>query len=94
MDKRNKLWRNERREHYYEKMLRLLASYEQTFILDDGTVAKNPKWETLKRVKGFQVYKSTRKPCSCPLCSGDKYDMIKEKREKVRILREETELNF
>ena len=94
MDERNKLWRNERRKHYYEKMLRLLASYEHTFMLDDGEVVHSPRWETLKRISGFQVYKTTRKPCSCPLWSGDKYDRAKTKRTQLDRLKEELESDF
>ena len=45
-------------------------------------------WKELRNVKWCQVYRTTGQPCSCAMCSGERYNRLDFKRDTERILLE------
>ena len=46
-------------------------------------------WKDLKDIRWFKRYKDTGHPCSCPLCTGERYSRLEFSLETKRIIREE-----
>jgi hypothetical protein len=90
MEKRNKHWRIEQRNRIYTVQMKLQAaygSYGGEFIIN-GERIRNPRWIDLYKANWNPVYKSVRKPCSCWMCCGEKYNRCSYKKETVRLLGE------
>lgn len=71
-EKRNKHWRTGQRNKIYIAKMKLHASYGGVFFLE-GKLVHNPRWIDLYKSGWSPVYKSTRTPCSCQLCKGERY---------------------
>lgn len=87
MEKRNKHWRILQRNKFYSAKMKLFASYGGQFFLNDELV-RNPRWIELYEANWSPVYKSVRVPCSCLICSSDKYNRRKFKSETRTLLEE------
>lgn len=48
-------------------------------------------WKELRKLKWCQVYRTTGTPCSCELCSGEKYNRVGFKRETAKAIQEQLE---
>lgn len=45
-------------------------------------------WDEILSGKYFKRYQTTSTPCSCDICSGEKYSRIKFKKDTKRIISE------
>ena len=48
-------------------------------------------WKDLRAVKWCQVYRTTGRPCSSVICSGERYNRIAFKREAAKYIQEQLE---
>lgn len=48
-------------------------------------------WKDLRAAKWCQVYRTTGRPCSCVICSGERYNRIAFKREAAKDIQEQLE---
>lgn len=87
MQKRNKHWRILQRNKQYAAKMKLFASYGGQFMLNNCLVT-NPRWIELYEANWNPVYKSVRTPCSCMMCSGEKYNRREFKLKTRRALNE------
>lgn len=87
MEKRNKRWRIVQRNRIDAAKMRLYAAFGGEFILA-GTRVEDPRWIDLYKANWNPVYKSVRKPCSCPMCRGLDYDRQAYKKEAAGIVEE------
>lgn len=63
----NKLLRNKLKRKQYIRRIKLIAAIDRK------------SWTDLDNADYTQCYKTTGKPCSCVLCSREKYNRSKEK---------------
>lgn len=56
-----------------------------------GTIREAETWKELQKVKWCQVYRTTGQPCSCEMCSGERYSRPDFKRKTRMIFREQLE---
>lgn len=56
-----------------------------------GTIREAETWKDLYKVEWCQVYRTTGQPCSCPMCSGERYSRVDFKRETAKAIREQLE---
>ena len=54
-----------------------------------GRERKYESWRDLKGVKWCKQYKDTARPCSCPICKGERYSRVNFSHETKRIIKEE-----
>lgn len=85
--KRNKGWREAKRQSLFRRQLKLYASYG--WMTRDGSVHHD--WNRLKGEKSLQVYKSVRRPCSCYVCKGERYDRMKERKYTAMVMKVQLE---
>lgn len=83
-------WRRIQRKRVWRNRLRIIfrAFFEDT---STGEVRKAETWKELRTVRWCQVYRTTGQPCSCPMCSGERYSRVDSKRETERVIREQLE---
>jgi hypothetical protein len=67
----NKGRRNELAQLKKKKRLRHLVNNLDVYITKDGRYIHKPKVTDIPKTE-YNVYKSTGKPCSCPMCSPGK----------------------
>lgn len=87
MEKRNKHWRILQRNKQYAAKMKLFASNGGQFWLNDEWVY-NLRWIELYEANWNPVYKSVRTPCSCMMCSGEKYNRRAYKFGSRRLIEE------
>jgi|GEM_PF-120174 len=88
-------WRCIQNKRVWRNRLRLIFRAFSPAYLDDpstGTKRKAETWKELRMVKWCQVYRTTGQPCSCEMCSGERYNRIDFKRDTERVVREELEM--
>ena len=44
-------------------------------------------WKELRKLKWCQVYRTTGQPCSCEMCSGERYKRVNFKRAAAKDIR-------
>lgn len=83
MEKRNKRWRIVQRNRIYAAKMKLhSAGIWGTYFKDaEGNHIPNPRWIELYKANYDPIWKSVRTPCSCYLCSGEKYNRRLAKKE-------------
>lgn len=79
------LRRYQEKKHFKKRLKRLRKIWDLKIPsipeeVDVDTLLKHYKWLT--------VYKNTGTPCSCSMCSGEKYDRLRSKKEFKRSLKE------
>lgn len=89
MEQRNKFWRRQHTARLFKRRMMLFAACG-TRIFDDesGTWNKHPHWFEIAKQHWAHAYKSDRKPCSCFLCKGERYNRTDNKKKTGRIIRE------
>lgn len=80
METRNKRWRRRQMYRKFNRRMRLYAAFRMVY--------PEMHWFELAKTHWAQVYKTTGNPCSCPLCSGNKYDRLACKAITRSILKE------
>lgn len=88
-------WRCIQNKRVWPNRLRLIfRAFFRAYLEDPstGTRREAKTWEELRKVKWCQVYRTTGQPCSCEMCSGERYSRIGFKRDTERVIREELEI--
>lgn len=87
-------WRRIQRKRVWRNRLRIIFRAFSTAYVEDtstGEVRKAETWKELRTVRWCQVYRTIGQPCSCPMCSGERYSRVDSKRETERVIREQLE---
>lgn len=87
-------WRRIQRKRVWRNRLRIIFRAFSTAYVEDtstGEVRKAETWKELRTVRWCQVYRTTGQPCSCPMCSGERYSRLGFKRETAKAIREQYE---
>lgn len=88
-------WRRIQKKRVWHNRLRLIfRAFSPAYLKDPntGTMREAETWKELRKVKWCQVYRTTGNPCSCPMCSGERYNRIDSKSETSRIITGELEM--
>lgn len=70
----------------YYRRLKIVANIG--FSIKESGKWKRAKWFELIGNRGCNVYRTTGTPCSCWMCSFNKYNRLESKKETKRILQE------
>ena len=87
-------WRRIQKKRVWRNRLHFIFRAFSTAYVEDsvtGTIREAETWKELQKVKWCQVYRTTGQPCSCPMCSGERYDRLDFKRETSKAIREQLE---
>ena len=87
-------WRRIQKKRVWRNRLRFIfRAFSPAYVEDTSTGVKREAetWKELCKVKWYQVYRTTGQPCSCPLCSGERYSRLGFKRETAKAIREHLE---
>ncbi len=87
-------WRRIQKKRVWRNRLRLIFRAFSTAYVEDtstGKVREAETWKELRTVKWCQVYRTTGQPCSCPMCSGERYDRLDFKLGTAKAIREQLE---
>ncbi len=95
MDRKStRAWRRIQKKRVWRNRLRLIFRAFSTAYVEDtstGKVREAETWKELRTVKWCQVYRTTGQPCSCPMCSGERYDRLDFKLGTAKAIREQLE---
>lgn len=87
-------WRRIQKKRVWRNRLRIIFRAFSTAYVEDtstGKVREAETWKELRTVKWCQVYRTTGQPCSCPMCSGERYDRLDFKLGTAKAIREQFE---
>lgn len=87
-------WRRIQKKRVWRNRLRFIFRAFSTAYVEDsvtGPIREAETWKELQKIKWCQVYRTTGQPCSCTMCSGERYDRLDFKRETERVIREQLE---
>ena len=82
-------WRRKQIKRKWYKRLRDLYFYSGYSHNDFHGVKKFKSWKELKSLDWANIYKTTGTPCSCRLCTGERYSRLHFSQETKRIIKEE-----
>lgn len=85
-------WRRIQNKRVWCKRLRRLFKASSPIIVTDDATGKHrlaESWKELEAVKWCQVYRTTGHPCSCDLCTGERYNRVATKRNASIIIQEQ-----
>ena len=96
MEKRNKGWRAQQRKLHYVRRIKFFSNSSFRFVIcpfitADGQTTEHPTWKDLEQKAWNYVYRTTGKPCSCWMCSPNKYKRKNHKKETRMLLKLEFE---
>ena len=106
MEKRNKGWRAQQRKLHYVRRLKyysnsasfwyVLALWpnSRTIKNSKGELTFHPNWKDLYNNNWFPALRTTSTPCSCWMCSPNKYKRKNFKKETRMLLKLELESEF
>jgi hypothetical protein len=80
----NKARRNELKKLKFTKRIKRYARNLDIYVNRNGEYIRNPKWIDIVKDNGQTCYRTTSTPCSCLMCSPNKYNRAKEKRKFMR----------
>ena len=87
-------WRRIQKKRVWRNRLRIIFRVFSPAYVDEpatGAIREAKTWKELQSVKWCQVYRSTGQPCSCPMCSGERYSRPDFRRETAKAIREQLE---
>lgn len=85
-------WRRIQKKRVWRNRLRLIFRAFSSAYVEDASTGENREaqtWKELRNVKWCQVYRTTGHPCSCVMCSGQRYNRVISKREAANNIREQ-----
>ena len=88
-------WRRIQKKRVWNNRLRVIFQAFSTAYVEDsptGEKREADSWKDLRKVKWCQVYRTTGQPCSCIMCSGVRYKRVDNKRDSIRTIKEELEI--
>lgn len=87
-------WRCIQKKRIWRNRLRIIfRAFSSAYVEDSatGTISETETWKELQTVKWCQVYRTTGQPCSCEMCSGERYSRLGFKRETAKAIHEQLE---
>lgn len=87
-------WRRIQKKRVWRNRLRIIFRVFSPAYVEDsatGTIREVETWKELRTVKWCQVYRTIGQPCSCHMCSGERYSRLGFKRETAKAIREQLE---
>lgn len=87
-------WRRIQKKRVWRNRLRFIFRAFSTAYVEDSvtvTIREAETWKELQKIKWCQAYRTTGQPCSCPMCSDERYDRLDFKCETERVIREQLE---
>lgn len=87
-------WRRIQKKRVWRNRLRIIfRAFSPAYIEDPttGIICEAETWKELRTVKWCQVYRTTGQPCSCEMCSGERYSRVNFKRETEKKILEQLE---
>lgn len=106
MEKRNKGWRAQQRKLHYVKRLKYYSNSalfwyvltlwpnSRTIKNSKGELTFHPNWKDLYHNNWWPALRTTGKPCSCWMCSPNKYKRKDFKKETRMLINLEFESEF
>ena len=88
-------WRRIQKKRVWRNRLRsIFSAFSPAYLEDPSTGVRREAetWKELQKVKWCQVYRTTGQPCSCEMCSGERYSRVDFKRETTKEILEQLEL--
>ena len=84
-------WRRIQKKRVWRNRLRLIFRAFDSVYFDPSTgmIRRAKTWKELRKVKWCQVYRTTGQPCSCEMCTGERYSRIDFKKGTERVIKEE-----
>ena len=92
MEKRTKLWRRKQGFRVFKARMVYHAAFQFAYYDTEGNHHEPLHWFELAKEHWTNVYRSTGTPCSCWMCSYNKYNRLDYKRETRRIIKEFLEI--
>lgn len=87
-------WRRIQKKRVWRNRLRIIFRAFSPAYLDNpstGVRREAETWKELRNVEWCQVYRTTGQPCSCEMCSGERYSRVDFKREAEKVFQEQFE---
>ena len=89
---RNRGWRRSQQDRVLKARMQKFSSWGGYTIFDEtGSRIDNAHWFEIAQQRWVKKYKDSSTPCSCWLCSGEKYNRIDYVKETQRMIRESLE---
>lgn len=88
-------WRRIQKKRVWRNRLRIIfRAFTAVYLEDSSTGEKREAetWKELRKVKWCQVYRTTGQPCSCEMCSGERYNRVEFKQETKEVIAEQLEM--
>jgi hypothetical protein len=83
-------WRHIQKKRVWRNRLRLIfRAFSPAYVecFSTGVKCEAKTWKELRKVKWCQVYRTTGQPCSCEMCSGERYKRVNFKRAAAKDIR-------
>ncbi len=87
-------WRRIQKKRVWRNRLRIIfRAFSPAYLEDPSTGVRREAetWKDLQKVKWCQAYRTTGQPCSCEMCSGERYNRVDFKRETKKEILEQLE---
>lgn len=89
--KRNKSWRQFQQDRVFKARMLKFSSWGYTIFDEAGNRIDNAHWFEIARQRWAKKYKDSSTPCSCAICTAEKYSRLQTKKETERVLLESFE---
>lgn len=77
-------WRRIQKKRVWRNRLRIIFRAFSKSSLENAE-----SWKELRKLKWCQAYRTTGQPCSCMMCSGERFNRNDSKREAQKLLSEQ-----
>ena len=87
-------WRRiQKKRVWYNRLRIIFRAFAPVYVEFGlhGPTREASTWKELCKTKGYQVYRTTGQPCSCEMCSGERYNRLDFKRDTARLIKEQLE---
>ena len=88
---RNKDWRRFQQCRVFKARMQKFSSWGYTILDEVGNRIDDTHWFEIARQRWAKKYKDSSTPCSCAICTAEKYSRLLTKKETERILSESFE---
>lgn len=88
-------WRRIQKKRVWRNRLQMIFRAFTPVYVEDSSMGRTREaraWTELRNVKWCQAYRTTGQPCSCQMCSGERYKRVNFKRETEKAVVEQLEI--
>lgn len=85
-------WRRIQKKRLWRNRLRFIFRTSNVEAFENPITGQRREadcWKELRGLKWSHVYKTTGKPCSCTICTGEQYNRRNFKRESAKFISEQ-----